>query len=1726
MSTSAQNQDQLPRVVGIGASAGGLEALRMLVAVLPAGFNTAYVVAQHLSPTHRSLLSELLGRETGLKVIEIAEGTAPQADTVHITPASCHVRLLHGRFSLEPATRAGTPKPSVDALFESLAASQQQLAIGVVLSGTGSDGARGVRAVHAAGGYTLAQDPAQAKYDGMPRAAIESGCVDFVCAAADMGDRLAQLLALLPGMQRLEAGAGDADSAWGGHDLPALDRIVHIVKRRTGFDLALYKARSLQRRVHRRMVATESASLEAFAQRLQASPEEAQRLVREMFISVTQFFRDTDAFKQLDIEIGLLIEAKPADEELRLWVPGCATGEEAYSIAMLVAEHFDRLQRWPSVRLFASDLDDKALAIARRGSYAATALEEIPAALAAKYLTAEAGSFTVNKRLRDMVIFSEHNLLRDPAFLRLDMVSCRNLMIYFQPDVQQRLFSTFSHALKPGGLLFVGKAEALHTRTELFAEVGANRNLYRSAGAPLPLRASGDGRSSLAMARSQLSQSAVVQAKAGSPWGTGDLGQWLTQAHEEGVLSPFVLVDDQGRLQHVLGDVSPYLRLSGGHASLDLMRLAAPALQLDLRAILLKCQRESGQRVHTDVLLNVSDEAAAATGTPASTSLVRVTAQRREVPGARALTLVLFTPLQAPLKAASDELAVGDGQPQRQQLEEQLDSMRSHLSTVVAELEMVNEELQSLNEELQSSNEEMQSSNEELETANEELQSTNEELLTVNEELESRTAELTLRNNDLHNVKNSLFDPLIVVDRHRRVTLYNPPAAQLFTLEPGSLGQALFALPCKLNIEPAAAALKQVIAEGTMQECEVQGELRGDKHGDMQGERCYRLRMQPYLNGQGESVGAVLCFQDITVERLNTQALAVAHGQTEAAQRFADATIDALSKLVGVIDAQGQLVSANRSWRSALHSARGALLCAVGQDYLQACDRAALTGQLHPRHTPDLLRALMQSRGSVLQQELAWQSDAVTHHLALTVTPFDASADNAFWVISLEDISQRKDQEARIRLQAQVLDSALEAISIADATQPDFPLIYVNRTFETLTGYTAQDVLGKNCRFLQGQDQQQHALTSVRRALAAGTSCRVLLRNYRKDGSMFWNELTLNNLMDGDRITHVVALQRDVTAMLASEQSLKASLERESQALAFAGLGSLEWDIRAAQITLSERHAGLLGLTSHITQMAVTDFRRMVHADDLPLIDEAIKLCVAGHAGLDMEYRVTWPDGTLHWLHTRGNSVVDGQNVCTRVLALSQDVSDRRDAESKVRFIAHHDPLTHLPNRALLRDRFQLALNGARRNNTRLAVVFMDLDRFKEVNDSLGHEVGDALLVSVADRMRDSVRDTDTICRQSGDEFIVLLPNVRDVNDAEQLASKLVRQIAQPHVLGKHEVTVTCSAGVAIYPDDGDNMDEVLRHADGAMYHAKNQGRNQVAFFSADMNQQQLQRKLLVAALRSAIDRDELRLAYQPQLDVTSGALVGMEALVRWAHPTRGLLFPDAFIAAAEESDLIIHLGDWVLREACRQVAIWRATGLLPAHVRMAVNVSPAQLRQLDFFDKVRAVLLESALPGECLELEITERALIDKGEPLAATLAQLRALGVGLALDDFGTGYSSLTHLQRFPVNALKIDRSFVHATATDPGACAIVRAVISMALSMNMSVIAEGVETPEQLAFLQTERCSSYQGFVTAPALPAGELETWLRGRKPAMPARALAAAAPQRKTAKRQPKPVQQT
>jgi len=445
----------------------------------------------------------------------------------------------------------------------------------------------------------------------------------------------------------------------------------------------------------------------------------------------------------------------------------------------------------------------------------------------------------------------------------------------------------------------------------------------------------------------------------------------------------------------------------------------------------------------------------------------------------------------------------------------------------------------------------------------------------------------------------------------------------------------------------------------------------------------------------------------------------------------------------------------------------------------------------------------------------------------------------------------------------------------------------------------------------------------------------------------------------------------------------------------------------------------------------------------------------------------------------------DGEGHTTGAVIVFRDVSAARTMALQMVYSAQHDFLTGLPNRLLLNDRVSQAIAMAPRHNKQVAVLFLDLDGFKHINDSLGHPTGDKLLQSVAKRLVECVRTSDTVSRQGGDEFVVLLSEAEQWEDAAVTARRMLQAVALPHSVDNHELHITTSIGVSVFPDDGLDAEALIKNADTAMYQAKENGRQSCQFFKPEMNVRAVERQSIEEGLRRAIERDEFVLYYQPKINLASGAITGAEALIRWNHPTRGLVYPDQFIHIAEASGLILPIGNWVLREACRQARAWLDQGL-PAST-MALNVSALQLQQEDFVERLLSVLDESGFDPLSLELELTESVLMKNADSAARILKQVREKGIQVAVDDFGTGYSSLSYLRQFPVDALKIDQSFVRRIASSGEDAAIVVAIISMARSLNLRVVAEGVETIEELAFLQKHQCDEVQGYYFSRPVPA---------------------------------------
>ncbi len=510
---------------------------------------------------------------------------------------------------------------------------------------------------------------------------------------------------------------------------------------------------------------------------------------------------------------------------------------------------------------------------------------------------------------------------------------------------------------------------------------------------------------------------------------------------------------------------------------------------------------------------------------------------------------------------------------------------------------------------------------------------------------------------------------------------------------------------------------------------------------------------------------------------------------------------------------------------------------------------------------------------------------------------------------------------------------------------------------------------------------------------------------------------------------------------------------------------------------------------------SIADIFKIIDSDTKLPIRNTVELVLKTDepVGLPKNTLLIRQDGSEAAIEDSASPIHDLSGKLAGAVIVFHDVSETKAMAVKMTHLAHHDFLTNLPNRVLLNDRIAQAISNAKRNGTKLAVMFLDLDNFKHINDSLGHATGDLLLKSVTNRLVDCVRDSDTVSRQGGDEFVILLSESKDENNAALTAEKIIAAMTLPHTLARRQLHITTSIGVSVYPTDGEDAGTLIKNADTAMYHAKDNGRNNYQFFRGHMNTRAVERQIIEASLREAIERNEFILYYQPKLSLRSGIITGSEALLRWKHPKWGMVQPSRFLQIAEESGLIVKIGRWVLREACKQAKQWLDSGV--RKTTMAVNISAIEFRHPSFFECVQTILAETGLDPHMLELEITEGVLMRDVDSSTEILTNLKNLGVQLAVDDFGTGFSSLSYLQQFPIDVLKIDRSFVNEIKSFSDDGFIVSAVIGMGNSLKLRVIAEGIENEIQLAFLQVRDCEEGQGYLFSPPVPANQLWEMLK-------------------------------
>jgi diguanylate cyclase (GGDEF)-like protein/PAS domain S-box-containing protein len=585
-------------------------------------------------------------------------------------------------------------------------------------------------------------------------------------------------------------------------------------------------------------------------------------------------------------------------------------------------------------------------------------------------------------------------------------------------------------------------------------------------------------------------------------------------------------------------------------------------------------------------------------------------------------------------------------------------------------------------------------------------------------------------------------------------------------------------------------------------------------------------------------------------------------------------------------------------------------------------------------------------------------------------------------------------------------------------------------------------------------------------------------------------------------------LSHRVKYMLRGSRTLDALLRSEARlglAQRIAKIGNWEWQPQSGHFSASSELCRLMGIRPQDFGGTLEAFLQAVDAQDQDRVEKALRRILTDRTPCDIDHRIVLPNGSDFNVNLQAEAIFDDQLKALTIVGTAQDISERKRSEREIHRLAYYDSLTGLPNRVLFKDRVTQAIAHARRYRYHLAVLFLDLDRFKLINDTLGHNVGDLLLKHLADRLSESIRHSDSIGRSTetaqthelarlgGDEFTVLLTNLKDVQDASKVARRILEGLAQPFLVSGHEIFVTVSVGIAIFPADGDSVDMLLKNSDTAMYHAKEQGRNNFQYYSNAMNAAANERLMLEREVRHATEREEFVVYYQPQIDLRSGRIMGAEALVRWQHPQRGLLAPGEFLQAASDTGMIRTIDEWVLRTACRQSRAWQQRGLAVPSV--SINVSNSLFHGSTLLKAVEDAFAETGLTPDRLELELTESIAMRNVDTSITVLQKLKAMGVQLAIDDFGTGYSSLSYLQRLPVNRVKIDQSFVRELLSRVQPVPIVRAIIAMAHSLQLEVLAEGVEEETQRSILLAEGCDQAQGYLFGRPMPAAEFEKLLR-------------------------------
>jgi two-component system CheB/CheR fusion protein len=1503
---TAPEDDDILRYVCIVASAGGLKPMQEIFANLPSDTGSCFIVMQHLSTKHDSMLAPLIAKCTEMPVHTIEEGEQPFANTVFIGRAGHYVSLDRGRFKLEAVAQAHLGQDIFNRLFISMAQHGKKT-VAVVLSGAGEDGARGAMAIKEAGGLVLVQDPISAEFSSMPERAIAVSAPDLTLAPR----KIASLLIMLADESRSQGSFLDSVS---------LDylRVLSLLRSTCNVDFSDYKPATIQRRINRRiMLHRMQDEPQRYWQLLKESDQERLNLSQDFLIGVSRFFRDSEAFIALRKHYIPEMMRNTKAKDFRVWVAGCAGGEEAYTLAMICLECQQMLGLSLNIQILASDINSISLDKARRAYYPEID-DQVPKDLLGRYFDQKGKGYRVKQQVRDLVIFFQHDITRDIPFSNVDLVTCRNLLIYLNNDMQQQVIACLGFALKKEGLLMLSPSETLGGAIDDYSVLDERWRIYQLAEKP----------------RFYSSQLLGWQRRDGnfkmitknnsvpSPVHLDDIRDRLLTSLSSRYVPLMLVVNNQGNIAYAKGNSQGLLQFPEGEPVMNLSCLIDSNLRILLQSALQKASKGVDNQSFNHVPITMAGE-----GMLVDIHLCNLPARM----GRSALHAILFEAINT---SPSQKNAIVEGQSF--ELSEvalhRIEAIEQELLYTKQSLSIALEDLEASNEELQSANEEMQSGNEELQSTNEELQSTNEELITVNSEYQQKLLELSQASDDIKNLLLSSELAVLFVDIKGCLRLFSEGTNRILNIVEADIGRSLSHLPHQLKQFDFAQLMDQVSDKQTHAEQEAQS-YDG---------RLFLVRCGYFKTDHNKRPGYVFSFADITSIR-----------QSQDKERLLASVVTSSNDAISIQDLQGNISLWNQTAERLYGWSEQEVSTMKASALIPECDREAMTLTWRELGLGKTMQPFETRRLSKSGKEI---------EVMVTLSMLKDDEGRALGITSIEkDITQLKREQAAQQLAA-VAFNTMDAIVIADA---EGMIRKVNNAFCDITGFSRDEVLSEPLSILHSQKHTEIFYRKLWSKLFSQGSWSGEVWHKRKNGEVFPEWLSMTVVKDAQGQEHVVSIFRDMTAQKASE--------------------------------------------------------------------------------------------------------------------------------AEIHKLAYFDSLTGLPNRRLLVDRLSQTIISASRNQRHGALLHLDLDQFKHINDSLGHHIGDKVLLLVSQRLVDLLGEKETIARIGGDEFAIVLEDLDQnlqvaAQRAEAIGTDIINTLGLAMQIDEIELHTTPSIGITLFPNNGDNPQDLLRQADNAMYLAKKKGRNTLRFFDPSLQliaEEWLEKE---TALRKAILNQEFELYYQPQVNQERG-LFGAEALIRWHRPNVGLVSPDNFIALAEETGLILPIGRWVLEQACKQMISWLTEYPELGLGLIAVNISPRQFMDEGFVTSVEQVLAHTGLSAQYLELEVTESLLLDDFASLSEKMLRLKALGIRFSIDDFGTGYSSLAYLRQLPIDQIKIDKSFTQNVLNSEDDASIVQTIIAMGKKLRLDVIAEGVESEPMQAFLYANGCSNYQGYLFGKPMPAEE-------------------------------------